>query len=331
MSDEQDTLLAGNESSQKNVDTIELANQGSSRSQVSYKALSDDNIGNANKNDLSHKSLNTIIKSDVDPNKPKKITNRVFYNILIVYFSVFLDNMGVSIVQPILPYYAAEFDANSVQLGMLYSSYSLMATIATIGMAKGSDRWGRRPMICFSLFGTMSGFLLTGLAWDYWSLLAFRFYTGAFGGSFSVAQAYMTDVCPPNEVEKYLAGVGGTMAIAFIIGPLLGGILWQYGSGVPFFASSGAGLVGFLVAIFFLQESYFPNKEKIENVIDTNDDDIKVDVSMDDITEAKTDDKVNETKEDTVAITDDKKIEIGDGSEEEKQENPCQKIPVPVW
>ena len=92
MSDEQDTLLAGN------VDTIELANQGSSRSQVSYKALSDDNIGNANKNDLSHKSLNTIIKSDVDPNKPKKITNRVFYNILIVYFSVFLDNMGVSIV-----------------------------------------------------------------------------------------------------------------------------------------------------------------------------------------------------------------------------------------
>ena len=123
----------------------------------------------------------------------------------------------------------------------------------------------------------------------------------------------------------------GTMAIAFIIGPLLGGILWQYGSGVPFFASSGAGLVGFLVAIFFLQESYFPNKEKIENVIDTNDDDIKVDVSMDDITEAKTDDNANETKEDTVAITDDKKIEIGDGAEEEKQENPCQKIPVPVW
>lgn len=84
-------------------------------------------------------------------------------------------------------------------------------------------------MICFSLFGTLSGFLLTGFAWNYPSLLACRFYTGAFGGSFSVAQAYMTDSCPPDVLEKYLAGIGGVMAIAFIVGPLLGGTLAGYG------------------------------------------------------------------------------------------------------
>eukprot|EP01083_Nonionella_stella_P119620 357729_1 len=198
----------------------------------------------------------------IDAASPRYLSSRQIVNIYIVYFSVFLDNMGVSIVQPILPFYAESFDATSLQLGMLYSSYSLMATFATIFMAKMSDKFGRRPMIIFSLFGTMTGFLLTGFAWNYESLLAFRFYTGAFGGSFSVAQAYMTDVCPKDQLEKYLAGIGGIMAVAFIIGPLLGGVLAQWGLAVPFFASSAAGLVGFIVACIWLQESYFPEKVK---------------------------------------------------------------------
>ena len=76
-----------------------------------------------------------------DPTSPR-LTSRDLVDIYFVYFSVFLDNMGVSIVQPILPFYAEQFGANGFQLGMLYSAYSLPATFATMFMAKMSDRFG---------------------------------------------------------------------------------------------------------------------------------------------------------------------------------------------
>eukprot|EP01084_Bolivina_argentea_P154579 269439_1 len=273
---------------------------------------------------------------------PIILTKRQQINIYIVYFSVFLDNMGVSVVQPILPYYAAAFDANSLQLGMLYSSYSLMATFATIFMAKMSDHFGRRPMICFSLFGTMTGFLLTGLAWNYESLLAFRFYTGAFGGSFSVAQAYMTDVCPPDVLEKYLAGVGGTMAFAFIVGPLLGGALSQFSLSTPFYASAVFGAIGFIVSLIWLQESYFPIVIKTRDTAIKRLKDIKqkqdhTEKSKDKYQRIATDDEneienvagtnITETKE-TDIEEQKQESELNKPKEEEKKKK---KIPIQVW
>ena len=91
--------------------------------------------------EMIDKSMEQLL-AEIENASPTVLTRRQQVNIYIVYFSVFLDNMGVSIVQPILPFYAETFEANSFQLGMLYSSYSLMATFATIFMAKMSDKFG---------------------------------------------------------------------------------------------------------------------------------------------------------------------------------------------
>ena len=72
-------------------------------------------------------------------NEPPPIDKKTLMGLIAVYFSVFLDNMGVSIVQPVLPFYAEKFNASSFELGALYSSYSLMATFASLGMGKASD------------------------------------------------------------------------------------------------------------------------------------------------------------------------------------------------
>ena len=72
-------------------------------------------------------------------NEPPPIDKKTLMALIAVYFSVFLDNMGVSIVQPVLPFYAEKFNASSFELGALYSSYSLMATFASLGMGKASD------------------------------------------------------------------------------------------------------------------------------------------------------------------------------------------------
>ena len=83
----------------------------------------------------------------------------------------------------------------------------------------------------------MVGFTVTGLATDYGSLLAFRFLTGAFGGSGPIAQAYITDVVPSSQRPKYLAFTGATAALSFIVGPGLGSGLSTFGIRIPFFVS----------------------------------------------------------------------------------------------
>ena len=72
--------------------------------------------------------------------EPPPIDKATLLGLVAVYFSVFLDMMGISIVQPVLPFYAEQFGANSLQLGALYSSYSLMAAFASYAMGKASDK-----------------------------------------------------------------------------------------------------------------------------------------------------------------------------------------------
>eukprot|EP01083_Nonionella_stella_P003420 9791_1 len=209
--------------------------------------------------ELRRKKSTNVIKipnAIVDPNEPGPLTKDKLVSLWIVYFSVFLDFMGASIVQPILPFYAEKFDANATELGALYSSYAFMTLLSTLFMGKFSDKWGRKPMILFSLFGTTIGFLCTGLAQNYAQLLAFRFLTGFFGGTAPVANAYITDVVPSKDRPKYIPAVGATVAAAFVIGPAIGSGLAEFGIRIPFFASSGLGAFGFIFALIVLRESH---------------------------------------------------------------------------
>ena len=63
----------------------------------------------------------------------------------------------------------------------------------------------------------MVGFTVTGFASSYGELLAYRFLTGAFGGSGPIAQAYITDVVPKSQRPKYLAFTGATAACMCLI------------------------------------------------------------------------------------------------------------------
>ena len=139
-----------------------------------------------------------------------------------------------------------------------------MGGIAGLFMGKLSDIFGRKKMVVFSLFGTGFGFLITGFARNYTELLIFRFITGSFGASLSIAQAYVTDLIPKHERPKYLAFVGGVVSLAFVVGPGIGSGFATFGIRVPFFVSSGLGFIGFIFAIIFLQESHpkFVNSDK---------------------------------------------------------------------
>jgi hypothetical protein len=119
------------------------------------------------------------------------MNNRYLFSIILV---VFIDLLGFSLIIPLLPYYAQTFNASDTTIGLLLSSYAAAQLIGAPLLGRASDRYGRRPILLISIFGTFLGFLLFGFANSLAMLFASRILQGLTGGNLSVAQAYITDV-----------------------------------------------------------------------------------------------------------------------------------------
>lgn len=180
------------------------------------------------------------------------MNRKSLFSILLV---VFIDLLGFSLILPLLPYYAETFNATKFQTGLLIAVYALMQLIGAPILGRLSDRFGRRPILLVSIFGTFLGFVLFGFATSLWMLFAARILDGITGGNLSVAQAYISDVTDAQNRAKGLGLVGAAFGIGFIIGPVTGGLLSQYGYNIPAFVAAGLALLNFIVVYAWLPES----------------------------------------------------------------------------
>jgi DHA1 family tetracycline resistance protein-like MFS transporter len=210
---------------------------------------------------------------------------------LVITF-VFIDLLGYSLFLPLLPFYAGVLGASPTLVGLLVASNALAQLIAAPIIGRLSDRLGRRPMLIFSISGTLVSFLLLGLVEPLGNLLAnlasgrialgsaplvmlffSRILDGLAGGNISLAQAYVTDVTDEKNRAKGLGMIGAAFGMGFIIGPAMGGTLsnWDYATsalaaiGLPRYAVPAAVAVGLsalnlLGVIFWLPESLPPEK-----------------------------------------------------------------------
>ena len=185
------------------------------------------------------------------------MNNKKLISVILV---VFIDLLGFSLILPLLPYYAATFGANGFVTGLLVASYAAMQFIGAPLLGRMSDRYGRRPILLISIAGTSIGFLVLGFANALWMLFASRIIDGLTGGNLSVAQAYISDVTDAQDRAKGLGLVGAAFGLGFIIGPVSGGLLSQWGYGVPAFAAAALSLVNLLLVYFWLPESLTPEK-----------------------------------------------------------------------
>lgn len=155
-----------------------------------------------------------------------------------VIFTIFLDVLGVGILTPIIPqllanvhskYYLLpsgwDFKGGLILLGWLVAVYPLMQFLATPILGQLSDRYGRKKVLSFSIFGTGFGYILFAIGIITRSiplLFASRILDGITGGNLSVAQAVIADVTPPKERTKNFAKIGAAFGIGFVLGPYLG-------------------------------------------------------------------------------------------------------------
>jgi DHA1 family tetracycline resistance protein-like MFS transporter len=172
-----------------------------------------------------------------------------------IFLVIFIDLLGFSLILPLLPYYAATFKANSTQTGLLVAVYAAAQFIAAPFFGRFSDRWGRRPVLLFSLAGNIFSFILLAMANSLWVLFAARIVSGIIGSNISVAQAYISDVTDASNRAQGLGLVGAAFGLGFIFGPALGGFLSQWGYGVPAVLAAVLSLVNLVMVLFWLPES----------------------------------------------------------------------------
>lgn len=175
--------------------------------------------------------------------------------LVIIFVTVFIDLVGFGIVIPVLPLYAKNFQASDAVIGLLLASYSGMQFIFSPILGRLSDRYGRRPILMFSILGTAVGFLIMGLANTLWLLFVARIIDGATGGNISTAQAYIADVTPLEKRSSGMGLIGAAFGLGFIFGPALGGVLSGISLAAPFLFASGLAAANATALFFLLPES----------------------------------------------------------------------------
>lgn len=175
----------------------------------------------------------------------------------IIFLIVFIDLLGFGIVIPILPSYAEHgFGATDFTVGLLVASFSAAQFLFTPIWGRLSDRFGRRPILLIGLFMTAVSYVLFGLATSLTLLFISRLLGGIGGANISAAQAYIADVTKPEERARGMGMIGAAFGLGFVFGPVMGGLLVEYGYHVPGFAAAALSTIALVTAIFFLPESH---------------------------------------------------------------------------
>jgi len=184
-----------------------------------------------------------------------------------IFAVVFVDLLGFSLILPLLPFYAEKYGATPTIVGLLVASYAFAQLIGAPLLGRLSDRYGRRPILLVSIAGTILGFLLLGFADPIGKLIGgtsvavvgvlffSRLLDGLTGGSLTVAQAYITDVTDAKNRAKALGMIGAAFGLGFIIGPVIGGVLSQWGYAVPAFVAAALATANWIAVFFLLPES----------------------------------------------------------------------------
>lgn len=156
------------------------------------------------------------------------------WSVLVVLVAAFLNLLGFTITGPITPALGKHFDLQvGASFGSLTSAYPLGMLFGLFFLPQLSDRIGRKPVISASLFGSGLGLIAQSLVIRYNGsigiFLATRVLTGCFAGSSPVSKAYLADVGSQNgnNLPRYLAMRDAASTMAFVVGPLLGGLMYE--------------------------------------------------------------------------------------------------------
>ena len=144
---------------------------------------------------------------------------------------VLLDGFDLFIIGVALPLITVEFTLGDFEKGMVGAAAVLGAVVGAAVMGRLADHFGRRllfvaDLLLFVIFAVLSGF-----AWDLWSLLAFRFLLGfAVGADYPIASSYLAEFMPSSVRGRWMVGAFSFQAIGILLGASLGVLILLSGA-----------------------------------------------------------------------------------------------------
>ncbi|MBT3067500.1 TCR/Tet family MFS transporter [Rhodoferax sp. U11-2br] len=188
-------------------------------------------------------------------------------SLIVIFTAIVLDAIGIGLIFPILPSLlqsVTHAESAAPYIGIMMALYAAMQFIFAPVLGSLSDRIGRRPVLLISLAGAAINYLFLALASNLWMLLLGRAIAGLTSANTSVATAYITDISPEDKRARRFGLLNAMFGIGFIIGPVLGGALGDYGLRLPFIAAAVLNTCNLLLAFFMLPESRAPSHQKID-------------------------------------------------------------------
>lgn len=176
--------------------------------------------------------------------------------LLVLFVTAFVDMVGLTMIIPLLPYYATAFGASATMVGVLISAFSVAQLAVAPGWGRFSDRYGRRPAILAGLLLTGVSYALFAFAGSITALLITRLIQGAGGGTIGVVQAYVADASSPEERTKSLGWLSVVTSLGAVAGPAFGSAMISLGGNrAPGLTSAVLSLLVALFASRYLRES----------------------------------------------------------------------------
>ncbi len=181
----------------------------------------------------------------------KTVTN-VRWAVAFVFVTVLLNSIGFGIILPVLPELIVDITGDPLHEaarygGWLAFAYASMQFIFSPVAGNLSDRFGRRPVLLASLVVFGVDYLIMGLAPTLAWLFLGRIIAGTSATSFGIANACIADLFPPEKRAQNFGLIGAAFGVGFILGPVIGGFLAEFGPRTPFFATAG---IAFANALF---------------------------------------------------------------------------------
>jgi DHA1 family tetracycline resistance protein-like MFS transporter len=181
-----------------------------------------------------------------------------------IFITVLIDIIGFGIIIPVLPQLLQQLmhvtdrtDISAISKPAIFLTliYGLMQFIFAPILGSLSDRYGRRPVLLFSLLGFGLDYIFLAFAPSIGWLFLGRMISGITGASITTASAYMADISNEKNRAQNFGMIGAAFGLGFIIGPMLGGLLGELGTRIPFLVAAGLALVNALYGYFVLPES----------------------------------------------------------------------------
>ncbi len=180
--------------------------------------------------------------------------------VIFILITVVIDSMGIGLIMPVMPDLIQEVEgqgigAAAVWGGILATIFAAMQFLFGPTVGNLSDRYGRRPVLIISLVIMAFDYVLMALAHTIWLLIIGRIIGGITAATQSTSAAYMADISKPEEKAANFGLIGAAFGVGFVLGPLLGGVLAEFGTRAPFWAAAALAAANAIFGYYVLPET----------------------------------------------------------------------------